>query len=115
MILTIRLPLPPTINHYYGVNKKTGARYIESPGAKYRKDIGWLMKRKHQFGGARLELTVVWHFRGERGDFDNRIKPLCDALQHAGTYNNDQQIRRAHIEIGHPVKGGAVDITLEEI
>jgi crossover junction endodeoxyribonuclease RusA len=111
----IRLPLPPTINDYYGVMPKTMQRYIKKPGKVFREEVGWLMKQQNKYGKAKLQVRIVWHFRGMRGDIDNRVKPLFDALENAGTFENDSQIRHMIVSIGHPVKGGAVDITIKEI
>lgn len=109
MRLTKRLPLPPTVNHYY-----FRGRTLTKVARRYRKDLMILMGGEPRFGLDELGMRVTWHWdtRVNRGDYDNRLKPLGDALEHAGIFANDRQIKEAHIYIGHPIHGGAVDVEI---
>lgn len=47
----------------------------------------------------RLEMRVMLYYRDRRRtDVDNRVKPLQDALTHAGAYRDDTQIDRIIVE-----------------
>lgn len=48
-------------------------------------------------------------------DIDNYCKVVFDALQHAGIYKNDSQIKELTIKIVDPVIGGSLKIKLCEI
>jgi crossover junction endodeoxyribonuclease RusA len=39
-------------------------------------------------------------------DLDNRLKALNDALEHAGVFDDDEQIDELHVTRGPIVKGG---------
>lgn len=48
-------------------------------------------------------------------DFDNYNKPLFDALEHSGLFENDRQIRACLIVMRNIVPGGMVKIQLESL
>lgn len=109
-----RLPLPPTINSYYGVDPHSRRRYIAKAGVTFRKQVAAMMIGKAVFASEMdLVISITWHMRG-KGDIDNRVKPLLDALQEAGTIPNDAQVKEMHVYMGHKVVGGAVDIIITE-
>jgi Holliday junction resolvase RusA-like endonuclease len=43
------------------------------------------------------------------------LKPLLDAMEHAGVYENDSQIDELHIIRHPPIKGGACSVVLVPI
>lgn len=69
----------------------------------------------HQFGGADLAALIDYYPARGRPDLDNRLKPLLDALEHAGIYDNDRQIDDLRIRRKHNVKGGRVIVQLWRI
>ena len=48
-------------------------------------------------------------------DVDNVLKPLLDALEHAGTYENDSQIDKLCVTRMEVIKGGSCDVVITEI
>lgn len=48
-------------------------------------------------------------------DIDNVLKPLLDACEHAGCYENDSQIDELQINRRDVVKGGACTIIIIQI
>lgn len=113
--MQVRLPYPPSINDYYGRSRKTGAVYLKKQARAFRKIVAQLLYGKRRFGSARLAIRVDLFPPRNVGDIDNPIKPLLDALEHAGTYDNDKQVKDLRIVWGHPVKDGAVEVRLWEI
>lgn len=123
-MITLSLPIPPSINvtSRAGVNRKTGMVY--KPGAKlknqYKEDVLWAA-RAAGVAGKGLEgaivLKVCWFFPGKRGalDWDGGIKTLQDALAEAIGFN-DSRIVECHsyktIEKGTKPR---VEITLSEM
>jgi crossover junction endodeoxyribonuclease RusA len=47
-------------------------------------------------------------------DLDNRLKALCDALEHAGVFDDDEQIDELVIVRGPIVKGGECRVMISE-
>ena len=93
----IHLPWPPSVNDYW----KTRAPVFLSTKAKRYREHVWA----EFFDGLEplmcpLGVRIKWHLPDKRvHDIDNTIKPVFDALEHAGFYQNDSQIVRAEIEI----------------
>ena len=53
------------------------------------------------FGSARVRISLVYHFKGNRNDdINNREKAMSDLLEHAGWMDSDYQIDETHIYRG---------------
>jgi len=113
--VTLRLPWPPSINHYYGYSRKTGARYLTVAAKLYRVTVCSMLLNSHRFGDAKLAMLIDLFPLIDAGDADNRAKGILDALQHARIFNNDRQVRDLRIRFKHPIPHGAVEVTLWEI
>ena len=122
--ITLELPYPPSINHYYG-RGKAGHVYIKPKGVHYRKlvAIATLCASAAQVfpdwsGGQRLAMSLIVRPPDKRKrDLDNTLKALKDAMQRAAVYKDDCQIReyREPFKFAEPVTGGKVTVTLEEL
>lgn len=115
--VTLTLPLPPTVNSYYGVVKGTQKRYLTKKAKAFRHDVSIAVYQaglRGHFEKGRLAVHVMLHFKSG-GDVDNRNKPLLDALQEANLYTNDRQIKRLVVDIGHPVTGGRCNVTIRRM
>jgi crossover junction endodeoxyribonuclease RusA len=110
-----RLPYPPTINHYYGTDKRTGHKYLTASARRFRDQVALLLNRSEGFGPARVAILIDLHQPGNAGDIDNRIKPLLDALEHGGAFDNDRQVWDLRIKRSHNIQGGAVDVQIWEM
>lgn len=114
-VIELDLPLPPTINHYYLSSGKR--RYLSAEAKAFRLDV--LRARAtagHTRLTGRLQLTAVLHMKTRgRADLDNRVKPLQDALQWAGIYDDDEQIDALIIVRGKVKKGGRCAVHLKEL
>ena len=92
--MLITLPYPPSTNRYY---RRVGPRtLISKEGRTFRKNVCALLggsgPRKPPYGG-RIALAMD-AFPPDRRirDLDNLQKGVCDAMEHAGVYENDSQI-----------------------
>jgi crossover junction endodeoxyribonuclease RusA len=92
--MKITLPYPPSSNRYWRWVKTHFTRSAEAK--KYIEYVGWEFQSRdlHPVQG---EISVTMHlFRpAKRGDLDNRIKIVLDAMQ-GFAYINDNQIREIH-------------------
>lgn len=91
-------PVGPEANHYY--RKGRHGMYRTPEGIEFKETVwgcallqqrAWL--RPWYPEDLEVTLTLIWYRKHKKGDVDNRLKPLLDALQ--GTaYTNDRQVRR---------------------
>lgn len=105
----MKLPYPPSINHYY-VRNRNGSVRIGQEGLDYRV----LAKRAFEklnvealTGPVAVRMVLVFpDFRVR--DLDNPQKCLLDALKEAGVMHDDSQIKSLEIYAGGVEKPGAV-------
>ena len=90
------LPYPPSINHYW---RHVGPRtLISREGRTFRTNVCALLGgggppiRKPPVGGRIALCMDAFPPDRRRRDLDNIQKPLLDALQHAGVYEDDSQV-----------------------
>jgi len=95
-----------SINRKYMVAR---GRLILSPEYRaYKKTIGIICRKGRKFDG---DLEVVIR-HSSKLDIDNPVKATLDALQEAGVYANDRQIKRLIVENDFKNSGTlTVDIT----
>ena len=115
--IKLTLPMPPSVNAYYGVVPGTQKRYLTKKAKAFRHDVAVIVATaglRGHFGKSKLAVRVDLNF-ASGGDCDNRNKPLLDALQESFLYDNDRQIKDLRVVIGHPVKGGRCNVTIWRI
>ena len=123
MRLSLSLPFPPSSNTYYrSVRFGKSCRVLLSKrGREYREEVcDFLAKILDDASGFplldRLEVHIVIHPPNRRKfDLDNRLKALCDALELAGVFENDEQIDLLIIERGEIIKGGGAEVTIQPL
>lgn len=95
------LPVPPPINNRLRPGKTTAGQVRlflsrESRGYKKQCELLTLKLVPHLFP-ARVRIRLVWLLGpGERGDLDNRIKPVLDVLK-GRAYQDDRQVAELHV------------------
>lgn len=130
-VLTLELPLPPSVNHYwqsavgrkvvvtrYGRTQKSFVRVFLSEAAlKFRhsviKTVAHL-ELKPITGRVMIEVT---HYPKTKAkiDIDNLQKGLNDALTHAGVWLDDSQIDKLIVTRGEVIKGGLCKVDIFEL
>ena len=120
MKATIRLPWPPSVNHYWrSVRIGRAVRVlISKAGRQYRKAVAAAVRERwpglsvptsHRLS---VRISAVSPDRRSR-DLDNLPKALFDALTHAGVWVDDSQIDFYSIERRGFARGGWVDLKIE--
>ncbi len=115
-MLILTLPLPPSVNHYWGVHGHR--RYISKAGKEFKEKVSDYVAeyRVPKLGNARLEMQVTLYPKHRRKqDIDNRIKALWDALADAGVFDNDEQIDILMVQRGPIKKDGGCMVIIDKI
>jgi crossover junction endodeoxyribonuclease RusA len=112
MHLQLILPYPPSVNHYWGQSGKH--RFIGKKGKEFRQAVAEAcLEANVQTLYGRLSVHVaLWPPDRRARDVDNVLKPLLDACEHAGCFENDNQIDELHIIRQEVKKGGACTIMI---
>lgn len=113
-MLVLNLPLPPSINHYWGTHGHR--RYVSKAGVAFKEAVSdYVAEYKvPKLGTARLEFQVTLYPKDRRKqDIDNRIKALWDALADAGVFDNDEQIDVLIVQRGEIKKGGGCLVLID--
>ena len=119
------LPLPPSINRTYGINRTSdNPMYKRQVVRDWEYTAGWDIKR--QCIDLRkqvylplpipydIQIGITWFYRVDR-DIDAGIKVLFDLLQKQRILVNDRQIRRiTHVDIYPDHDKPRVEILIEK-
>lgn len=127
-VLKVKLPWPPTINHYYidSVAKKIvkgKTRYfvrkvIGQEGLKFRSKVRSIINNKSNYylvqGLLGVSIQACIPDKRKR-DIDNIFKPTLDALTKAYVWKDDKQVEKLYIERGTQVKDGCLWVQITEL
>lgn len=117
--ISIILPWPPSVNSIWSTTRK--GNWFTTKVAREFKEIVALsvykQKAKNSFTVDDLiQITVIAHPPDNRKrDLDNIFKVLADALQDAGVYENDFQIKRIFMEMREKQSMGKVIVNLKSM
>lgn len=99
--ITLWLPWPPSVNHYWMTSGKR--RFIGKDGKAFREAVllAFLQAREQGFGRGRVSVAVVaYPADRRRRDLDNILKAILDALEAARVFDDDAQADRLQVERG---------------
>ena len=108
------LPMPPSINDYYGY--ANGRVYVKGDGKRYKQAVQMLcrLNATNYQGKIKGEFTFCFN-DNRRNDLDNRFKAFFDALTKAKVWGDDCQVDEYTVRRGTNVKGGQVMVRLWRI
>ena len=111
----LHLPYPPSINNYWIASGNR--RFVSKRGRDFKLAVQQYVAL-HQlecFGDGQVMVNIVLRPRDARlMDIDNCIKPILDAMQDAGMFDNDRQVHQVSITRGLVKKGGGGCIVIVE-
>ena len=115
-MLVLNLPLPPSINSYWGFSGHR--RFINKAGVAFKEAVAdYVAEYKvPKLGNARIEIHVTLYPKDKRiQDIDNRLKSLFDSLSNngAGVFDDDSQIDVLLVQRGEIKKGGGCLVLIE--
>lgn len=116
MLVTLELPLPPSVNTYW--RNFRGRTVLSKGGREYKLLVQEYIAQNNipSFGDDRLAAIIKIFPRDKRViDLDNRIKAALDALQDAGVFNDDSQFDEIQISRGVIKSGGKCTIIISTI
>jgi Holliday junction resolvase RusA-like endonuclease len=94
-VISVHLDMPPSVNSIWRTTSKNGRQqtYRDPKYAKWMETAAWTVKEAVMKSG-RIEgdVQVFSFFWPRRGDLDNRLKAVCDALVQGGAIEDDRKI-----------------------
>jgi len=115
--VVLRLPYPPTVNHYYRPGKG-GRRYLKKESIAYRAEVGNAILEQHghiRTLTGRLDFVAYMTPPDRRKrDIDNLRKAIWDSLQHNNVFVNDSQIDDDRMKRLAPKSPGSILVILVE-
>lgn len=118
--IVLILPLPPSVNDYYGhtaPRKHQVIKYIKEAGRNFRIKVKeYVLKNNFNIkANIPLKLEIMINFSDKRRtDLDNRMKGLLDALTEADVFEDDSLIDDLHIVRGTIQKPGGCIVKITE-
>lgn len=116
-MIALSLPWPPSANTYY--RSVMGRVLISKEGRQYRQTVQ-ATALEQRVGGFIAEARVSVRVHAfppdrRRRDLDNMLKPMLDAMTHAGLWVDDSQIDELSIRRADVQKDGRMFIEVVEI
>jgi len=107
------LPYPPSVNHYW--RHCRGRFYVSRAGKLYQSAVCACVGSVEPFTGDLAIAVIARPPDARRRDLDNLLKATLDALTAARVWVDDNQVKRIELRWGSKIKGGQLEIGIEEM
>lgn len=107
----INLPWPPTVNHYYTIDR--GRKILSSKGRAFKTESLLTMLSDGVKKGLKGPYSVWIQVRPpdrRKRDLDNLLKPVLDSLTEYGVIDDDSQITDLRITRYSRIAGGRIQV-----
>jgi crossover junction endodeoxyribonuclease RusA len=114
-MIILDLPLPNSANTHW--RHARGFTYISKKGVEFRTKVAdYVSDHRLIAPDGRLAVAIdLYPDSKRRMDIDNRVKPLLDALQHAGVIEDDSLIDKLYVERKQILKGGKCRVYISKV
>jgi crossover junction endodeoxyribonuclease RusA len=112
--ITLTLPYPPSVNHYW-IRTQSGGMRVSDAGNAFRNAIIGLCGNLKRIKGRVAVYVEARPPDARKRDLDNIFKALLDSLTHSGIIEDDCKIDDLHIVRCGKVEGGSVTVTVTQI
>lgn len=112
----LHLPYPPSINNYWIASGHR--RFVSKRGRDFKVAVQEYIASHNleSFGSASVDINIILRPRNLRlMDIDNCVKPILDALQDAGLFDDDKQAGHVSVRRGIPITGGKCIVSVEHL
>lgn len=109
-----RLPWPPTVNGYWGT-RRGGGKFRTRKAKAFRKAALQAIGDVDTCGDGVAVIAIFSPPDVRIRDVDNYWKGLLDAMTSAGVWVDDSQVKLQVGWMADKVKGGGVDVYVEEL
>ena len=116
-MIRVKLPYPPTVNHYYTVVR--GRKILSKKGRAFKATaMAYMLEQRCGKAKGRLEVKIdLFPPDNRRRDLDNTLKPILDVLSTSASacFDDDSQIDRLCIYRRPVAKDGFVNVQIGEM
>ena len=94
-LLNVQLAMPPSVNSIWRTTVRNGKpqTYRAKSYTEWMNTAAWTVKSAiAKTGQIKGDVSLFVNLSPRRGDLDNRLKAICDALVHGGALEDDDQI-----------------------
>lgn len=106
------MPWPPTVNHYYTI--RSSRKMLSREGRAYKHTAA--MPCDEPFTTSVSVSIVLSPPDNRKRDIDNCVKPILDALQFAGVFEDDNIVDRLSVVRSEmSFEGGTAWVQIEEL
>lgn len=110
--MELALPYPPSYNGYWRHTSR--GHYLTPAARRYRKAVADVTQGVYLGAGPLGCDIVAFPPDRRKRDLDNILKATLDAMEHAGVYRDDSQIKRLSLCWGERRQGGSLSVVLTD-